>query len=118
MPKTKKRTKKATKERPYRRLNARPRVKPKARAATATNWERVDALTDDEIETAVREDRDAAPLIDEGWVGRAHIVMPDPKRAISFRVDKDVLDFFKAHGPRYQTRMNAVLRAYMTARGD
>lgn len=35
------------------------------------------------------------------------------KEAISLRVDRDVLVWFRQQGPRYQTRMNAVLRAYM-----
>jgi uncharacterized protein (DUF4415 family) len=35
-----------------------------------------------------------------------------PKTSISLRVDADVLDWFKSAGPGYQTRMNAVLRAY------
>ena len=38
-----------------------------------------------------------------------------PKTAISLRVEKDVLEWFKAQGPGYQTRMNAVLRAYRDA---
>ena len=37
------------------------------------------------------------------------------KRAVSFRVDADVLEWFKAQGPGYQTRMNAVLRAFRDA---
>jgi len=37
------------------------------------------------------------------------------KRAISLRVDPDVLDWFRSQGPGYQTHMNAVLRAYVTA---
>ena len=44
----------------------------------------------------------------------AATVVPPRKRAISLRVDQDVLDWFRAGGPRYQTRMNAVLRAYMS----
>ena len=39
--------------------------------------------------------------------------LPEPKQAISLRVDRDVLAFFKSGGKGYQTRMNAVLRAYM-----
>jgi uncharacterized protein (DUF4415 family) len=35
-----------------------------------------------------------------------------PKAAISLRVDADVLEWFKAQGPGYQTRINAVLRAF------
>lgn len=39
--------------------------------------------------------------------------LPEPKQAISLRVDRDVLEFFKSGGKGYQTRMNAILRAYM-----
>lgn len=45
----------------------------------------------------------------------ASLVHPAPKQPISLRVDEDVLAWFKAQGPRYQSRMNAVLRAYMAA---
>ncbi len=38
-----------------------------------------------------------------------------PKAAISLRVDVDVLGWFKAQGPGYQTRINAILRAYKDA---
>jgi len=43
----------------------------------------------------------------------AEVVAPTPKRAISVRLDEDVLDWFRRSGPRYQTRMNAVLRMYV-----
>ena len=43
----------------------------------------------------------------------AEVVVPTTKRAISLRLDKDVLDWFRRSGPRYQTRMNAVLRMYV-----
>ena len=35
------------------------------------------------------------------------------KKAISIRLDEDVLAFFKSEGDGYQRRMNAVLRSYM-----
>ena len=38
-----------------------------------------------------------------------------PKAAISLRVDHDVLAWFKAQGGGYQTRINAVLRAFRDA---
>lgn len=44
------------------------------------------------------------------------LVTPEPKKAVSIRIDPDVLDFFRAQGKGYQTRMNAVLRAYMEAK--
>ena len=40
-------------------------------------------------------------------------VLPDAKVPISLRVDADVLEWFRESGPRYQSRMNAVLRSYM-----
>jgi uncharacterized protein (DUF4415 family) len=43
----------------------------------------------------------------------AQVVWPVAKEAISLRVDQDVLDWFRAQGPKYQSRMNAVLRHYM-----
>ena len=53
-------------------------------------------------------------LPDDFWEG-ATLVHPVPKQPISLRVDTDVLEWFKQQGPRYQSRMNAVLRAYMSA---
>ena len=38
-----------------------------------------------------------------------------PKAAISLRLEQDVLEWFKAQGPGYQTRINAVLRAFRDA---
>jgi uncharacterized protein (DUF4415 family) len=46
-----------------------------------------------------------------GIVRRGLKSMP-PKASISLRVDADVLEWFKAQGPGYQTRINAVLRAF------
>lgn len=37
------------------------------------------------------------------------------KKQVTVRLDRDVLHFFKQGGRGYQTRMNAVLRAYMNA---
>ena len=76
-----------------------------------TDWAVVDALTDEEIEAAVRNDPDAVPL-DFNW-DEAVLVIPSKKKAISIRVDEDVLDFFKKEGDGYQRRINAVLRSYM-----
>jgi uncharacterized protein (DUF4415 family) len=53
-----------------------------------------------------------ADLPAEFW-DKGELVVPAPKRAISLRVDEDVLEWFRKTGPRYQTRMNAVLRSYM-----
>jgi uncharacterized protein (DUF4415 family) len=43
------------------------------------------------------------------------VAWPQPKQAISLRIDQDVLAWFRNGGPGYQTRMNAVLRAFVEA---
>jgi len=49
-----------------------------------------------------------------GVVRRGLQTLP-PKASISLRVDQDVLEWFKAQGPGYQTRINSVLRAFRDA---
>jgi len=53
-------------------------------------------------------------LPDEFW-DNAKLVMPQTKKAVSLRVDPDVLAFFKAQGNGHLTRMHAVLKAYVDA---
>jgi uncharacterized protein (DUF4415 family) len=77
-----------------------------------TDWKKVDKLTDAEIEAAVAKDPDWVELEDIDW-SEAVLVIPKKKKAISIRLDEDVLDYFKQEGPGYQRRMNAVLRSYM-----
>lgn len=75
------------------------------------DWTTFDALTEEDIAEAVADDPDAAP-IDMDW-SDAVVLELMPKTAISLRVDTDVYDFFKSTGKGFQTRMNAVLRAYV-----
>ncbi len=77
-----------------------------------SDWQRVTAQTDEEIAANIAADPDAAPLLDAEWFARAQWVQPN-KRAISIRLDADVLAFFQRDGGRYQTRINQVLRAYV-----
>ena len=77
-----------------------------------TDWARVDALTDEDVEAAIANDPDWEELRDVDWTD-AVLVIPPKKKAISIRVDEDVLDFFKREGEGYQRRINAVLRSYM-----
>lgn len=64
------------------------------------------------------------PELDEEEIGiewdwdNVKLVIPPIKKAVSVRLDQDVIEFFKAEGPGYQTRMNAVLRSYMQAKKD
>jgi uncharacterized protein (DUF4415 family) len=75
-------------------------------------------MTDAEIQEAIAKDPDAAPIADETFWKNARVVYPEDrerKQSITLRLDKDVLAWFRSHGPGYQTHMNAVLRSYMKA---
>ena len=80
-----------------------------------TDWDRVAKLTDAEIDRAIADDPDWAEFKDIDW-SEAVLVIPPKKKAISIRVDEDVLDWFKDEGAGYQRRMNAVLRSYVEQR--
>ena len=84
----------------------------KSASGRQIDWSRFDAITDEQIEAAVRDDPDAPPIIDDDWFTTATLVMPRPKEQISIRLDRDVLEHFRQY-PRYQTRINAILRAAM-----
>ena len=79
-----------------------------------TDWAALDALTDEEIEASIANDPDWSD--DWNW-SDAVLVIPPKKKAISIRVDEDVLDYFKQEGAGYQRRINAVLRSYMQQKG-
>ncbi|MGH7704144.1 MAG: BrnA antitoxin family protein [Gemmatimonadales bacterium] len=82
-----------------------------------TDWARVRRLSDRDIAKAVASDPDAAPLLNREWFRRAELVPPLTKKGIYIRLDRDVVEWFQGQGPRYQTRMNAVLRSFMDAQG-
>ena len=71
--------------------------------------------SDAEIASAVAEDPDAAPIADETFWQNASVVMPEGKEKVTIRLDKEVLRWFKAQGKGYQSRINAVLRSYVSA---
>lgn len=56
------------------------------------------------------------PELTEEFFRNATIVYPERmKKHLSLRLDPDIVAFFKREGRGYQTRMNAVLRAYVDA---
>lgn len=85
------------------------------RSKGKTDWARFDAMTAEEIEASIANDPDWAGFRDIDW-SNAVLVVPPKKKAISIRLDEDVLDFFKREGEGYQRRINAVLRSYMQQR--
>ena len=76
-----------------------------------TDWARVDAMTDEEIERNVASDPDTwIPTEEE--LAKAVIIRSPKKESIHLRIDADVLDWFRSNGPGYQTYMNSVLRVW------
>lgn len=82
------------------------------RAGTTTDWQRLRKMTDKQAERGATGDADSLPAT-AAWLAAGQLVEPARKRAISLRLDPDVVDWFRKTGPRYQSRMNAVLRAFV-----
>ncbi len=68
----------------------------------------VESLTEQQLEASI----DPSDEADFDW-DHVSVTIPDPKQQLTVRFDGDVIEWFKAQGPGYQTRMNAVLRSYV-----
>jgi len=79
-----------------------------------TDWARLDAMTEEEVERLAAEDM-AELGIDPDWTAHATVMFPRHKERVTVRLDPEVLDWLKAQGRGYQTRINAILRAYYEA---
>ena len=71
-----------------------------------TDLTRLKKIKDEDID-----DSDISELSADFWQN-ANLVMPREKKPIALRLDVDVLDWMKAQGRGYQSRINAILRAY------
>jgi uncharacterized protein (DUF4415 family) len=104
-------------EKDIRRYSARDLRARRAAGESRSNFDRVRRKSEAELERDIATDDDFKGVSDD-WYKDAAAVVPAPKKLLSLRIDNDVVDWFKRQGPGYQTRMNAVLRAFMRhARG-
>ena len=78
-----------------------------------TDWKRVDAQTDADID--LRENPEISPEMFARGIVRKGLKPVAPKEQLTLRVDSDVLNWFRQQGRGYQTQINALLRAYMDA---
>jgi uncharacterized protein (DUF4415 family) len=83
------------------------------RGKTHSDWAAAEAMPQAEVERLADEEDGFLP---EGWESSVEIGVPEPAHPVSIRIDASVLRWFKARGPGYQTRINAVLRAFVRAR--
>jgi uncharacterized protein (DUF4415 family) len=91
--------------RPARPRNRRCGSMPKP---SKTDFQRLAEMADEEIDTT------EIPELDEAFFRTAELRLPS-KKAVTIRLDSDVLEWFKAQGSGYQTRINQLLRHYMQA---
>lgn len=80
--------------------------------AIGSDLRRVDALRDEDI------DYSDIPELDAEFFRQAQVVVPPRKQQLTIRLDTDVLAWLKSHGKGYQSRINAILRAYYDAHRD
>lgn len=78
-----------------------------------TDWGRLAAMTDKDIEQAIKSDPDATPILEKEWFERAELYNQPEKSLVTMRVDKRIIEWFKHQGKGYQGRINNVLRAYV-----
>ena len=83
------------------------------RGETRSDWKAAEAMSQADVERLANEEDGPLP---EGWENTVEIGLLEPRQAVHIRLDATVLRWFKAHGPGYQTRINAVLRAFVQAR--
>ncbi len=78
-----------------------------------TDWTRLESKRSDVMPTAEHPEANLKHIV-RGIVRRGLEPLP-PKSSVSLRLDRDVLEWFKAQGPGYQTKINTVLRAFRDA---
>ncbi|MGV0024831.1 BrnA antitoxin family protein [Phormidesmis priestleyi] len=74
-----------------------------------TNWEKVDSLTEEEIDTS-----DIPPLTEE-FFSKSRWWKPTPALNVLVEIDPDTLAWFKSQGEDYEKKMAAALRIYAEA---
>ena len=74
------------------------------------DWEAFRNLRDEDI------DLSDIPELDKNFWKNAKIVRPDTTQQVTLRIKRSVLEYFKAGGKGYQTRMNQVLESFVKSR--
>ncbi|WP_210713150.1 BrnA antitoxin family protein [Pseudomonas sp. MWU349] len=76
-----------------------------------TDWDRLAKTDDQGIDTS------DIPELNDDFFRRAEVHLPG-KKAVTIRLDAEVLEWFKGQGAGYQTRINQLLRQFMQAHRD
>lgn len=71
-----------------------------------SDLKRIDAMSEEDI------DYSEIPEFDEEFLKSVEMKFSPGKKQIALRIDTDVLEWMKSQGKGYQSRINAILRAY------
>jgi uncharacterized protein (DUF4415 family) len=85
----------------------------KAKRSTRTDWAKLRRMSGAQIHRGIASDPDVHST-DEAFWKDAKVVWPTRKTIVTTRLDADLLAWFRQQRG-YQTRINAILRAYMEA---
>jgi uncharacterized protein (DUF4415 family) len=85
----------------------------KKRTESLTDWHKVDAMTETELDAIIAEDADQRDFIPD-W-SKAELVLPKAKLSVNLRLDREIVEFFKGQGRGHISKMQAVLKAYVDA---
>ena len=81
---------------------------------SAGEWERIEAIMDGRIDVPTKPSTNFA--FSKTQLGKPN--RPKQKASVTLEVDADVLEWFKAQGEEFQSRINAALRIYAAAHHD
>ncbi len=82
----------------------------RARGETLSDWARVDAMTEEELDASIDHEEEGEFDMSMGQVG-----IPGFPPPLTIRLDPDILAWFEAQGDDFRGKINAVLRAYVDA---
>jgi uncharacterized protein (DUF4415 family) len=85
----------------------------KSERGAGTDWSKLRHRSDAQIRRGIASDPDVRPTDEEFWKD-AKVVWPTRKTVVTMRLDADLLAWLRQERG-YQTRINAILRAYMKA---
>lgn len=71
---------------------------------SGSDWERLPALTDEEIDAAVAADPDAPPLVDRAWFQNARLTDPGNMETVALSLDKDVTAWLREQQADFSDR--------------
>lgn len=78
------------------------------RAVSLTDWHKVDAMTDNELDAVIAADDDERGFVPD-WT-KAELVLPESELSMNLRLDRDIVEFFKGQGRGHISKRATIFR--------